>query len=247
MSNHVVLITGGNSGIGFACAELFLSKGYTVLISGRSQEKLDEAKAALNNEKVYTFTADVSKLADISQMYQDIANAGFKIDSLVVNAAVADPLPFELITEEHYDKVMDTNVKGALFTLQKAMPVLNPNPTVVFVTSIARKTATPGFTMYGGSKGALQTMMSILATELIEKGIRVNAVSPGPINTPIYAKMGVEEKDMAAMRESIAQQSPIKRFGEPAEIASAVYFLCSEQSSYMVGEEIVVDGGRSLV
>jgi NAD(P)-dependent dehydrogenase (short-subunit alcohol dehydrogenase family) len=242
-----VLITGGNSGIGFATAQQFLNNNYNVLISGRNEQALVQAKEKLGNDHVSTYIADVAKLGDLDSLYTKIDADGFKLDSLVVNAGVSIAAPLDFIDENHFDLQIDINFKGSLFTFQKALPLMEAGATVVFITSIVNQAASPPFSVYAASKGAVASMVNTLAVEVIGRKIRVNSVSPGPIETEIFDKMGMEEAQMKGVKNSICEKSPCGRFGKAAEVASAVYFLCSEQSSYIVGHELVVDGGMSLL
>ncbi|MCJ8271493.1 MAG: SDR family oxidoreductase [Psychrosphaera sp.] len=242
-----VLITGGNSGIGFATAQQFLNNNHNVLISGRNEQALAQAKENLGNDNVYTYLADVAKLDDLDSLYSKIDADGFKLDSLVVNAGISTAAPLDLIDETHFDLQIGVNLKGALFTFQKALGLMDGGATVVFITSIVNQAASPPFSVYAASKGAVASMVNTLAVEVIGRNIRVNSVSPGPIETEIFDKMGMEEAQMAGVKTMICEKSPSGRFGKAAEVASAVYFLCSEQSSYIVGHELVIDGGMSLL
>lgn len=247
MSNKTVLITGASSGIGLSTAKLFLEDGFTVLLSGRNKQALAEVEQEINNPNIHIYQADVANMESLNLMFKKISNDGHKINSLVVNAAIANPLPFEAVTENNFDMTMNVNFKGAFFTLQKSLSLLAKNATVVFVTSIANQMGSPNFSVYSGAKAAVRSLVKTLGLELIEKGIRVNAVSPGPIETPMYSKFGLPNEMLDGIQESIKEKSPIKRFGQPEEVAKAILFLSSEKSSYIVGDEIVVDGGMSLL
>ena len=242
-----VLITGGNSGIGFATAQQFLNNNYNVLISGRNEQALVQAKKKLGNDYVHTYIADVAKLDDINSLYVKIADDGFKLDSLVVNAGVSMAVPLDFIDEAHFDQQISVNLKGALFTFQKALPLMDGGASVVFITSIVNQAASPPFSVYAASKGAVASMVNTLAVEVIGRNIRVNSVSPGPIETEIFGKMGMEAAQMEGVKNSICEKSPSGRFGKASEVANAIYFLCSDQSAYIVGHELVIDGGMSLL
>ncbi len=247
MINKTVLITGASSGIGLSTAKLFLEDGFTVLLSGRNEQTLVEVEQEINHPNIHIYQADVASMESLNLMFENIANDDHKINCLIVNAAIANPLPFEAVTESNFDMTMNVNFKGAFFTLQKSLSLLAKNATVVFVTSISNQMGSPNFSVYSGAKAALRSLVKTLGLELIEKGIRVNAVSPGPIETPMYSKFGLPDEMLDGIQESIKEKSPIKRFGQPEEVAKVIFFLSSEQSSYIVGDEIVVDGGMSLL
>lgn len=242
-----VLITGASSGIGLSTAKLFFEKNYNVLLSGRNQSALDNVKSHFNDNSVSAYKADVSKVSELEDMYFAIAKEGKKIDCLVINAGIAEPLPFELVSEESFNSTVDVNFKGAFFTLQKALPVLADKATVVFVTSIANQIGFPKFSVYGSTKSAIRSLVKTVGLELIDRGIRVNAVSPGPIKTPMPDKFGIPKEEIRDHQKIIEEKSPIKRYGQPEEVAKAIYFLSIDDSSYIVGDEIVVDGGMTLL
>lgn len=247
MKRKSVLITGGNSGIGLATASKFLAKDYEVIITGRNSDSLSEAKSQLNSENLDTMTADVSEVGEIKQMMDTLKANGVKLDALVINAAIAKPKPMASTSVQDFDEQVNINFKGAYFTLQFALELFSKNASVVFITSIANDIASSGFTVYAGTKAAIRAVASTAAVELIEQGIRVNCVSPGPIETPMFGKLGVDMDKMEKRKKELAEQVPISRFGKPEEIADLIYFLCSDRSSYIVGQEIAACGGRSLI
>ena len=248
MSEKIVLITGGSGGIGLSTAHKFFDNGFHVLVCGSNAARLQAVKSEFgHSERFRTFVTDVSSLADITALYQKIADDGIKLDTLVLNAGVAAKKRFEDVTEKDYDKVMDINVKGAFFCLQKALPLFKDEASVVFVTSISNQLGSPEFITYGSSKAAVRSMVKSTALGLIGRGIRVNAVSPGPIDTPIHEKFDLSVKEQQNRSQMMANRSPIKRFGAPMEIANVIYFLSSQDASYIVGEEMVVDAGMSLL
>jgi len=246
LSGKNVLITGGNSGIGLAAAKLFLEQGARVAITGRDPQALDEAATALGHD-VLALRSDAASVADIEALMSRIAQQWGRIDVLFVNAAIASPAPFELVSEAHFDSVMSVNLKGSFFAVQKALPLLKPGASVIFTTSIANQIGAPNFSVYAASKAAMRSMVQTLALELVGKGIRVNAVSPGPIATPIWGKFGLPAEVAQAAQQEVANKSPSKRFGEAEEVAKAALFLACDDSSYVVGQEVVVDGGMSLL
>ncbi|RQP25449.1 SDR family oxidoreductase [Piscinibacter terrae] len=246
LQGKTALITGGNSGIGLATAKLFLESGARVAITGRDQQALDEATKALGHD-VLALRSDAASVTEIEALMSQINRAWGRLDVLFVNAAIAGPLPFEMVTESHFDTVMSVNLKGAFFAVQKALPLLAPGASVILTTSIANQIGAPNFSVYAASKAALRSLTQTLALELVGKGVRVNAVSPGPIATPIWGKFGLPADVALAAQQEVANKSPSKRFGQPEEVAKAALFLACEDSSYMVGQEVVVDGGMSLL
>lgn len=240
------LITGGNSGIGLAIAKLFIEHGASVIITGRSRKSLDEAQKELGSNAL-AVQADVSKITDLEHLLQRTAKHFGTLNILVANAGAIFPSPFEHVSEKVFDDTVNINFKGLFFTIQKALPILSDPSSVIAVTSITNRMGTPTGSVYGASKAAVRALVKTLGLELIEKGIRVNAISPGPIKTPMFGKFGMPPEAEQAFKEHISQKSPSKRFGEPEEVAKLALFLASSDSSYVVGEEIIVDGGMSLL
>lgn len=241
-----VLITGGTSGIGLATAKLFLEEGASLIVTGRSQESIDRARELLGND-VLVMNSDAASITDIEALMEQAKQRFGKLDVLLVNAGVAKAAPIDHVSEALFDDIMDVNFKGVYFTIQKALPLLSTGASVIVTTSIANQLGTPHFSVYGASKAALRSVVQTLGLELIERGIRVNAVSPGPIATPIFNRFGLPGEVVTAIKGDIERKSPIKRFGTPDEIAKVALFLASDDSAYVVGEEIVVDGGMSLL
>lgn len=246
LEGKVVLITGASSGIGLASARLFQAEGAQLAITGRDPEALARASAELG-DAVLVMRSDAGKLADIDAVMAQVLARFGRLDVLFINAGVASPAPFEHVSEASFDEQMAVNLKGVFFTLQKALPLFRGAGSVILTTSITNQLGSPNFSVYGAAKAAQRSLVKSLGLELIGRGIRVNAVSPGPIATPMFDRLGLPEEVAAAKKQGIAQKSPIKRFGDADEIAKAVLFLASEDASYMVGEEIVVDGGMSLL
>ncbi len=242
LDGKVAIITGGSSGIGYATAKLFKEEGANVIITGRNQEQLDKASSELG---VTGITSDSSKLEDISNLYEQVKEKMGKIDVLFLNAGIAPFAPLEHVSEEHFDSIMNINVKGLYFGVQKALPFLSDKVSIIFTSSVVNEMGMAGASVYAASKAAVRSLARTMAAELVEKGVRVNVISPGPIETPIFGKIGMSEEQMAGMKEQISQTNPMKRFGKPEEIATAALFLASDDSSYMLGAEIRVDGGMT--
>ncbi|HEY2547814.1 MAG TPA: glucose 1-dehydrogenase [Candidatus Acidoferrum sp.] len=242
LEGKVVVITGGNSGIGLASAKRLQEEGGRVVIAGRSQKTLDEAAKTLGNG-VLAIQADVSKLADIDKIYAAVEKKFGKIDVLFVNAGVAKFAPYSETTEAIYDENFSTNVKGAYFTIQKAIPHLNDGASVILNTSVAGIKGTEGASAYSATKAALRSLARTSAAELVGRGIRVNAVAPGPIVTPIFGRTGLPQEAIDGFAKEIITKVPMKRFGQPEEVAGVVAFLASSDASYITGVELNVDGG----
>jgi NAD(P)-dependent dehydrogenase (short-subunit alcohol dehydrogenase family) len=246
LSGKTALITGGSSGIGLATARLFLEHGARVAITGRDESTLAAARKALGND-VLAIRSDASRVADIELLMAELKDRWGRLDVLFVNAAVAGPAPFEAVSEAQFDDLSNINFKGAFFTVQKALPLLSDKASVVLTTSIANQMGSPNFSVYSACKAALRSLTQTLALELIGRGIRVNAVSPGPIETPIWGKFGLPSEAEQAVKAEVERKAPTKRFGHVDEVARTALFLASDDSSYVVGQEIAVDGGMSLL
>ena len=238
----VALVTGGNSGIGLATAALFSRQGAKVIISGRDQNTLADAAVAIGKGTL-ALRSDVSKLADLDALFRVVEKQVGKIDVLFANAGVAKFAPIADTTEALYDEVFDINVKGVFFAIQKAIPYLNDGASIILNTSFVNQKGRSGMSVYAASKAALRSFVRVAAAELVGRGIRVNAVSPGPIATPIYGRLGMLKEAVDAMAQGILAQVPMKRFGQPEEVAATVAFLASPDASYITGVEIEVGGG----
>lgn len=240
--DKVAVVTGGNSGMGLATAKELAANGAKVVIAGRDQKTLDEAVKAIGSES-FGVKADVSNLAEIENLFSKV-NAKFgKIDILFVNAGIGKFAPIEHSDEAFFDEVVNTNFKGSFFTVKYALPFLNEGASVIFTTSANAQLGMAGTSVYGASKAALQALTRNFAAELIGRKIRVNAISPGPIDTPIYDKSDMPEEAKQGLKESIIAQVPMKRMGTMEEIAKTVAFLASSESSFITGVEIPIDGG----
>ncbi len=243
-TGKVALITGGSSGIGLATAQALEAAGAKVVINGRNPETLQAASASLNGNHL-AVQGDVSKFEDLDRLIQSTVDRFGKIDILFINAGVVKVAPVDQVDESFFDWHFNINVKGAFFTIQKAIPHLNDGASIILNTSVVQQFGFAGMSVYSATKAALRSLARTFSAELIHRGTRVNAVSPGPISTPIYGKMELPEETLNGMASSFQERVPLKRFGNPEEVAKAVLFLASDDSSFIVGEEIAVDGGLS--
>jgi NAD(P)-dependent dehydrogenase (short-subunit alcohol dehydrogenase family) len=242
LEGKVAVVTGGNSGIGLATARRFQEEGAKVAISGRNRKTLDEAVKAIGNG-VLAVQADVANLADVDKLYAEVSQKLGKIDVLFVNAGVAKFAPLADTSENLYDEQFDINIKGAYFTIQKALPLLNDGASIIVNTSVADSKGNAGASAYSATKAALRSLARTAAAELVGRSIRVNAVAPGPIVTPIFDRTGLPKEAVDDFAREILAKVPMKRFGQPEEVAAAVAFLASQDASYITGSEINVDGG----
>jgi NAD(P)-dependent dehydrogenase (short-subunit alcohol dehydrogenase family) len=236
----VAVITGGTEGIGLATAQLFVKEGAYVFVTGRRQKELDEAVTAIGSNATGV-QGDVAKLADLDRLYETVAKVKGKIDIIFANAGVGEFAPFDKVSEEHFDKLFNINVKGALFTVQKGLPLLNDGGSIILTGSVASIKGTAAFGVYAASKAAVRSLVRTWTTDLKDRHIRSNVVSPGPIRTPLA--LG-QPADIIAR---IVSTVPMGRMGEPDEVAKAALFLASDDSSFVTGTELFVDGGRAQV
>ncbi|WP_426991367.1 SDR family oxidoreductase [Methylomonas sp. CM2] len=246
LSGKTALITGGSSGIGLASAKLFLAEGARLAITGRDPERLETARQQLGDDTL-ALVSEAGCLNDIEALLEQVGQHFQTLDILFLNAGIAEPTPLELTTEDQFDRIMRVNFKGVFFTIQKALPMLKPGASIIVTTSITNRSGTPNFSVYAATKAALRSMVQSLGLTLIGQGIRVNAINPGPIDTEGFNRLPLPGDVFQAIKTDIEDRSPIKRFGAPEEVAKVALFLASDDSAYVVGEEIVVDGGISLV
>ena len=246
LEGKVAVVTGGNSGIGLATAKRLQEEGAKVVIAGRSRKTLDEAVKTIGNG-VIAVQADVSKLTDVDKLFAEVSRKLGKIDVLFVNAGIATFAPFSETSESAYDQQFDINIKGAYFTIQKALPLLNDGASIILNTSVADRKGTVGASAYSATKAALRSLARTVAAELAGRGIRVNTVAPGPIATPIFGRAGLPKEAVDEIAKEIVAKVPMKRFGQPEEVAGVVAFLASQDASYITGVEINVDGGYGQI
>ena len=238
----VALVTGGNSGIGRAVAERLVGEGARVVVVGRNRETVDTTAAALG-AAAHGIVADTSKLADLDRVIAATRDfGGGRLDVVFANAGFATFGPLAAMTEEAWDGMFDVNVKGVYFTVQKAVPLMRAGGAIVLNASVAAGKGNPVGSIYGASKAAVRSFGRTIAAELVERGIRVNVVSPGPIETPIFDRMMTPEQ-VAELKVAWAARNPMKRFGTTDEVAAAVLFLASDDASYVTGVDLLVDGG----
>jgi NAD(P)-dependent dehydrogenase (short-subunit alcohol dehydrogenase family) len=239
LQGKIAVITGGTSGIGLASAKLFVKEGAYVFVMGRRKKELDAAVKAIGSN-VTGVQGDVASLADLDRLYEVVKTKG-RVDVVFANAGAAEFAPLGKITEEHFDKLFGINVKGTLFTVQKALPLMNDGGSIILNGSVASVKGTPAFGVYGATKAALRSFVRTWTSDLKDRHIRSNVVSPGPTDTPI-----VDGQPADAIAR-IVSTIPMGRMGEPEEIAKAALFLASDDSSFVTGVELFVDGGRGQV
>ncbi len=240
LQGKVAVITGGTTGIGFAAAKLFVKEGAFVFITGRRQKELDQAVKAIGSN-VAGVQGDVANLADLDRLYKTVEAKGRRIDIVFANAGFGEFASLGNITEEHFDRLFNVNVKGALFTVQRALPLLNDGGSIILTGSVGSVKGTPAFWVYGATKAAIRNFVRAWTIELKDRRIRSNVLSPGPTETPL---VGQQPADAIAR---IVSTIPMGRMGEPDEIAKAALFLASDDSSFVTGIELFVDGGRAQV
>jgi NAD(P)-dependent dehydrogenase (short-subunit alcohol dehydrogenase family) len=238
----VVLVTGGNSGIGLTTARQFASEGATVFITGRRQEQLDTAVREIG-KNVIGIQGDVSKAADLDRLFAEIKRDAGRLDVVVANAGSGTFVPFGSYTEEHINATFDVNVKGTVFTVQKSLPLMPDGASVVVIGSIAGSLGMPSFGVYSATKAALRSFVRTWSTDLKARGIRFNIVSPGYIPTPGYDALGITIESL----QPVVSRIPLGRLGTTQDIANAIAFFASQESSYITGSELFVDGGVTQV
>ncbi|GCE19550.1 glucose 1-dehydrogenase [Dictyobacter kobayashii] len=242
LEGKVALITGGNSGIGLATAKEFHAQGAMVAITGRDKEALERVRAELG-ERTLAISADVTRISDIEHAITTTQATFGKLDVLFANAGIARMEPIEQVTEESFDRSMDVNVKGVFFTIQKALPFLNEGASIILNGSVNGHVGYPGVSVYSATKAAIHSLARTLSSELSDRKIRVNAITIGPITTPFFDKLGASSQEIQGFTQQLEQRLLLKRFGNPEEIAKVALFLATMDSSFVVGTELVADGG----
>jgi NAD(P)-dependent dehydrogenase (short-subunit alcohol dehydrogenase family) len=243
LNGKVAVVTGGNSGIGYASAQKFKANGAKVIITGRSSEKVKDAAEQLG---VKGIVADVGSLSAIDNLVKQVKEEFGKVDILFVNAGIFSPAPIGQISEEMFDNQMGINFKGAVFTTEKFLPILNDGASIINLSSVNAYTGMPNTAVYAASKAALNSYTRTAATELASRKIRINSVNPGPVSTPIFSKTGMPEDQLNGFAEAMQNRVPLKRFGQPEDIANLVAFLASDDASFITGSEYNIDGGINI-
>jgi NAD(P)-dependent dehydrogenase (short-subunit alcohol dehydrogenase family) len=240
LEGKIAVITGGTEGIGLATAKLFVKEGAYVFITGRRQKELDDAEKTIGTN-VSGVQGDIAKLADLDRLYETIAKVKGQIDIVFANAGVGEFVPLGAVTAEHFDKLFNINVRGTLFTVQKALPLMKDGGSIILNGSVASVKGTAAFRVYAASKAAIRSFVRTWTTDLKDRRIRSNVVSPGPINTPLA------NRQSADVMARIVSTIPMGRMGEPEEVAKVALFLASDDSSFVTGIELFVNGGRAQV
>ena len=243
LSGKNALVTGGSSGIGFAIAQAFVDEGAQVVISGRTASTLNGATKTIGSNCI-AVEADVKSVTQIEFLFDTISQKFGALDIVVATAGIASPVLMDATTEELFDEMVMTNLKGTYFTVQKSLPYLNQGASIILMSSAVGQLGVKGLSIYGATKAAIRALARSFSAELIDRKIRVNTLSPGPVDTPIFKKMGVPPEQLSL---HIEKDIPLKRMGKPEEIGQAAVFLASDASAYMVGSELVVDGGHSQI
>lgn len=243
LNGKIAVVTGGNSGIGYASAKELKSQGATVIITGRNSERVEDAAKELG---VKGLIADVSNISEIEQLVEQVKTKFGNVDILFVNAGIFQPAPVGQISEEMFDHQMGINFKGALFTTEKFLPILNDGASIINLSSVNAYTGMPNTAVYAASKAALNSYTRTAATELAPRKIRINSVNPGPVSTPIFGKTGMEVEQLNGFAEAMQNRIPLKRFGQPEDIAKLVAFLASDDASFITGSEYNIDGGINI-
>jgi NAD(P)-dependent dehydrogenase (short-subunit alcohol dehydrogenase family) len=246
LNGKIALITGGNSGMGLATAKIFVAEGAKVIITGRRQKDLDEAVKLLGSNAT-GLQGDVANMADLDRLFAVIKDKFGHLDILFANAGIGELAPLGHVTEEHFDKQFNVNVKGLFFTVQKALPLLRDGSSIILNASIAGYKGMEAFSVYSATKAAVRSFARSWTVDLKARKIRVNAISPGPIETPIFGKMGLSADQAQGFKDAMPIMVPMGRMGQGEEIAKTVLYLASDDSSYVTGIDLSVDGGMAQV
>jgi len=247
LEGKIALVTGGSTGIGLATAQRFVKEGAYVYITGRRQAELDKAVKTIGGKQVAAVRSDVSNLADLDRLFAQIKQEKGRLDVVFANAGGGSFAPLGTITEEHYDQTFNTNVKGLLFTVQKALPLIPDGGSIILNASIVSVKGFPAFSVYSATKAAVRSFARSWTNDLKDRKIRVNVVSPGPIDTPILDGLAQSDEERKGIRAQFTSIVPLGRMGQPDEIAKAVSFLASDDASFVAGVELFVDGGSAQV
>ena len=246
LNNKIAVITGGSTGIGLATAQRFIEDGAQVVITGRNQEALELAVAELG-DRATGIRGDVANLDDLDRLFAQVQKQFGRIDVLFANAGIAPFVPIEAVREEHFDSLFNINVRGLFFTVQKALPLLSEGASIILNASVVAQSGLRRTSVYSATKAAVRSLGRTLAAEIAPRGIRVNVVSPGLIQTPLVDKLGLSKDELEAFGAQIVQQTPLGRPGRPEEIAATAAFLASDDASYFTGADLVADGGMIQV
>ena len=246
LDGKIAVVTGGNSGIGLAAAKRFAAEGAEVVIIGRRQEELDKALDVIG-PRAMAIQGDISRLDDLDRVFDTVKAAKGRIDVLLANAGLGDTQPIGSITEESFDRIFSVNVKGTLFTVQKALPMMKAGGSIILTGSTTGSMGTPAFSVYSASKAAIRNFVRSWALDLVGTGIRVNVLAPGPTSTPGLLNGLARSGQQEAMVAGLIAKTPLGRMGDPDEIAAAALFLASNDSSFMTGSELCVDGGYAQI
>ncbi|HUA65060.1 MAG TPA: glucose 1-dehydrogenase [Alphaproteobacteria bacterium] len=246
LTGKIAVITGGSSGIGLATAKLFVQEGAYVFITGRRQAELDKAKTEIG-KNVTAVQGDVAKLSDLDNLYAAVKSEKGALDIVVANAAIVETVTTKDVTPEHYDRTFNINARGSFFTVQKALPLLRNGGSIVLVSSVASVKGIPFYVTYSATKAAMRSFARSWAADFKGRGIRVNTMSPGPIDTPIIESQFKTQAEADALKAQFAQMIPLGRMGRAEEIAPAILFLASDDSSFITGIDLAVDGGLTQV
>lgn len=246
LAGKIALVTGGNSGMGLATARLFAAEGAKVIITGRRQQELEAAAKSIGPAAL-PIQGDVSRMADLDHLFAAIKKQFGRLDVIFANAGFGEVAPLAQVTEDQFDRQFATNVKGLFFTVQKALPLLSDGASIILNASIAANKGLEGLSVYSATKAAVRSFARTWTNDLKARKIRVNSLSPGPIDTPIFGKMGLSEGQAAGFKEALPGMVPLGRMGSVEEIARTVLFLASDDSSYITGIDLTVDGGMAQV
>ena len=246
LTGKTALITGGTTGIGLATAKLFLQEGARVAITGQDAGRVTEAAVVLGANAI-AIRADVSSALEMAAVAARLKKEFGGLDIIFANAGIAKPMPFAEVDEDNINSHIGVNLKGVIYTVQKMLPILRNPASIILTSTTLTQQGLMGVSIYSATKAAVRSLARTLSAELVGQGVRVNVISPGPIETPIYGKMGMSAEVMQQMAGMVLGKVPVGRFGQADEVAKAVLFLASDDSSYILGEDLLVDGGMAMI